>query len=141
MPTRLSLDPNALRAKRKWVQATPAFGGNAPVHHPDALGLAVTFLDERKHVLERGFVGGVAGEHFAGQRQAFGRDDQRHDDLHAVAAFVPAVTEAAGIFFILRHVTFKIGAGQIVEQHVEFRAEEITPAPAQMGEEFVLVFQ
>jgi hypothetical protein len=117
------------------------FGGNAAVHHPDAFGVAVTFLNQLQHVPERGLVSGVAGEHFAGQRQALGRDDQRHDDLHAVAAFVPAVTEAAGIAFVFGHVAFKICRGQVVEQHVELRAKEIAPAPAQMGEEFVLVFQ
>jgi hypothetical protein len=137
----LSLDPNALRAKRKWVQAPPAFGGNAPVHDPDAFGAAVALLDQFQQVAQRGFVGGVAGEPFIGQRQAFGRDHQRHDDLHAIAAFVPAVAEAAGIAFPFGHVAFKIGAGQVVEQHVECRAEQIAPAPAQMGEEFVLGFQ
>jgi hypothetical protein len=109
VPTRLSLDPNALRAKRQWVQAPPAFGGDAPVHDPDAPGLAVTLLNQLEHVPERGFVGGVAGEHFIGQRQSLGRDDQRHDDLHAIAALVPAVTETAGIAFIFGHVALKAG--------------------------------
>ena len=49
------------------------------------------------------------------------------------------VTEAAGIRFVFRHVALEVGAGQVVEQHVELRAEQIAPAPEQMGEEFVLV--
>ena len=52
-----------------------------------------------------------------------------------------AVTEAAGIGFVGGRVAFKIGAGQIVEQHVELRAEEIAPAPAQRGAEGGLVFE
>ena len=99
----------------------------------------MTLLNQLQQVAQRGLVGGVAGEHFISQRQTFGRDDQRHDHLHAVAALVATVTEAAGIGFICGHVAFKIGAGQIVKQHVELRAEEIAPAPTQMGEEFVLV--
>jgi hypothetical protein len=55
--------------------------------------------------------------------------------LHTVRTLVPAVAEAAGIGFILGHVAFKIGAGQVVEQHVELRAKEIAPTLAQMGEE------
>jgi len=115
------------------------FGGDAAVHHPDAFGLAVALLDQPQQVAQRGLVGGVAGEHLVGQRQSFGRDHQRHDDLHAVRTLVPAVTEAAGIGFIRRRVAFKAGAGQVVEQHVELRAEEIAPTLAQMGEERVLV--
>ena len=104
------------------------FGGNAPVHHPDAFGCAVALLNQFQHVPQRGFVGGIAGEHFIGQRQPLGRDDQRHDDLHAVATFVATITEAAGIAFIIRHVALEVGAGQVVEQHVELRAKEIAPA-------------
>ena len=83
----------------------------------------------------------MAGEHLVGQRESLGRDDQRHDDLHAVRALVPAVAEAARIRFILGHVALEVSAGQVVEEHVELRAEEIAPAPAQMGEERVLVFE
>jgi hypothetical protein len=117
------------------------FGRDAAIHHPDALGAAVTFLDTLEHVPQRGLVGGVAGQHLVGQRQALGRDHQGHDHLHAVGAFVPAVTEAAGISFIPGHVTLEIRAGQVVKQHVELCTEEITPALAQMGEEGVLVFE
>ena len=117
----------------------PGLGGDAPVHDPDALGLAVALWDERAPVPQSGFVGGVAGEHLVSQRQSLGRDDQRHDDWHAVAALVPAVAEAAGIGFLVRRVAFAVGAGQVVEEHVELGAEEIAPALAQMGEEGVLV--
>ena len=37
------------------------------------------------------------------------------------------------ILFLLRHVAFKVSRGQVVEQHVELRAEEIAPALAQVG--------
>ena len=50
--------------------------GDAAIHDPDALGLAVLLFDLREEVLERGFVGGVAGQHFVGEREAFGRDDK-----------------------------------------------------------------
>ena len=49
--------------------------------------------DERAPVPQSGLVGGVAGEHLVSQRQSLGRDDQRHDDLHAVAALVSAAGE------------------------------------------------
>src|SRR5205809_114281 len=72
--------------------AKDLFSGNAAVHEPDPIGLAVLALNFFKKVSERGFVGGVAAEHFVSQRQTFRSDDQRYDDLHAVGAFITAVT-------------------------------------------------
>src|SRR5208283_632273 len=43
--------------------------------------------------------------------------------------------------FILGRDALEVGARQIVEQHVELRAEEITPALLQMRKERLLVFQ
>ena len=40
-----------------------------------------------------------------------------------------------------RLLTLEVGAGQVVEQHLELRAEQVAPAGAQMGEERVLVFE
>ncbi len=94
----------------------------------------VLFFDLGEEVLERGFVGGVAGQHFVGEREALGRDDEGDDDLHAVAALVAAVAEAARVGGIDGRITFKIRAGQIVEEHLERRVEEIAPARGEMIE-------
>ena len=107
-------------------------GGDAPVHDPDALGLAVLRLDFFQKPSERGFVAGVAGHHFVGQREAFGTQDHGDDDLTAIGTLVAAV--AALGFGRLFHLALEIGAGQIVEQQVVSGAKEVFPPRLQMRE-------
>src|SRR5260370_41017438 len=71
------------------------FSGNAAVHEPDPIGLAVLGLDFFNKGPQRGFVGGIAAEHLVSQGQALPRDDQFHDALDAVGAFITAGTESA----------------------------------------------
>jgi hypothetical protein len=114
-------------------------GGDAAIHHPDALGRAVAAADGGEHLAQGGLVGGVAGEHLVGEGQAFGRDDEGDDDLHAVAAFIPAVAEAARVGLVVGHVALEVGAGQVVEQDLVAHAEQVAPALAQVGEEVLFV--
>ena len=86
-------------------------------------------------------VRGVARQHFIGEREAIRRDDQCDDHLYAIAAFVTAVAEAAFVVVVVRGRRFKIGAGQVVEQHLEFGAEQIHPALTQMGKQRLFVRQ
>jgi hypothetical protein len=51
-------------------------GRHAAVHHPDPPRLAVLLLDPGEERAQRLAVGGVAGQHLVGQRQALGRDHQ-----------------------------------------------------------------
>ena len=85
---------------------------------------------------------GVAGEHFVGEREALGGDDQGNDHLRAVGAFLAAVAEAflaqPGIGW---RVAFEIRAGQVVEQDFEPCPEEVVPAGPQMLEELASVRQ
>src|SRR5215831_695922 len=111
-----------------WIAGThllkDLFSGNAAVHEPDPIGLAILALDFFKKVSQRGFVGGIAAEHFVSQRQAFRSDDQCDDDLHAVGALITAVAKAALVILGKGRIAFEIGAGQIVKQHVKFRAKQ-----------------
>ncbi len=61
--------------------------------------------------------------------------------MHAVGALVATVAEAAGIVLLGRHGALEIGRGQVVGQHVVAGAEAVAPAPAQVGEAFLLVRQ
>ena len=70
-------------------------GGDAPVHHPGAIGFAVERLDLLQEVLQGGGVGGIAGQDLIGQRKALGGDDQGDHHLHAVRPLVAAVAEFA----------------------------------------------
>ena len=117
------------------------FGRNAPIHHPDAPGLAVELFNLLQKHFERGLVGRVARQHFVRQRKTFRRDHQRDDHLHAVKTFVPAVTKLALVRFRKRRVTFKISARQIVEQHVVGDAKESLPACFEKTEQRLLVLQ
>ena len=81
----------------------------------------------------------AASHDFVAQREALGRDDQRDDNLAAVAALVAAVAVLAQIVWPTVFVGLEVGAGQVVQQHVELRTEEFTPAPHEELEQVVLV--
>ncbi len=109
--------------------------------------LPVLLFDLGQEVLERGLVGGVARQHFVGEGKTLGRNHEGDDDLHAVAALIAAVAEAAQIGGIGGRIAFKIRAGQIVEEHFVLRLEEVAPAGGKVikerrlvGYEFVVAF-
>ena len=108
------------------------FGRNAAIHHPDAVGLAVLGLDLAQHGAQRGLVGSVSRQHLVAERETLRRHDQRNHHLHAVAALVAAVAVAALVGFVVRRRRLEIGAGQVVQQHIEPRPKQILPALAQM---------
>jgi hypothetical protein len=110
-------------------------GGNAPVHDPNALGLAVLFFDALEKVAQRRFVAGVAGHDLVGQRKALRGHHQGNDDLDAIRALVTAVAKLTLVLFILWRIALKIGARQVVEQHLETGIEEVLPAFLQMAKE------
>ncbi len=116
-------------------------GRNAAIHDPDAVGLAVLGFNLAQGVAQRRAVGRVPRQHLIGEREAFGRHDQRNHHLGAVAALVAAVTVAPLVVFIVWQRGFKIGAGQIIEQHLEPGSEQILPALVQMIEQCRLVLQ
>ena len=114
-------------------------GGNAPVHQPDAPGLAVKgfdFLDDLRQGL---FVKDVAVHDFVAHGESLGRDDQRQHDLFAVKAMIAAVAVAG--FLNLPGLALEIGAGQVVEQHVELGSKKVLPSPLQVGEESVAMLE
>jgi hypothetical protein len=48
---------------------------------------------------------------------------------------IAAVTVAALVRFIVRRRRLEMGAGEVVQQHVELRREQILPAHPQMGKQ------
>ena len=122
-------------------------GGDAPVHHPGAIGFAVERLDLLQEVLQGGGVGGIAGQDLIGQRKALGGDDQGDHHLHAVRPLVAAVAEFALALLAPRlspggrRRALEIGAGQVVEQNLEADREEALPTRLQGDEEIRLVSQ
>jgi len=115
-------------------------GRNAAIHHPHAPRLAVLALDLGEERAQRLAVGGVAGQDLISQRQALGRYHERDDELRAIGPLVAAVAMAALAFLRqIGGVDFEIGAGQIVEQHVEGGVEQIAPALGQMREQILFV--
>jgi hypothetical protein len=119
----------------------PLLGRHPAVHQPDAACFAVLPLDARQKSPQRGLVGGVAGQHLVGQRQAFGRHHQSNDNLYAVRPVIARIAKAALVAFRKRRIGFEIGAGQIVEQDVVADVEQIAPARRQVLENRLLVGQ
>jgi len=118
------------------------FGWDAAVHHPNAPRLAVLRLDLGQEAPQRLVVAGVAGHDLAGERQAVRRHDERGHPLRAVRPLIPAVAVATLVALGLRRgVDFEVGAGQVVEQHVEAGVEQVAPAGDQMAEQLLLVGQ
>jgi hypothetical protein len=114
-------------------------GRDTAVHDPNALGLAILLFDLGEEVLQRGLVAGVARQDLVGQGKALRGHDQGDDNLDAIGALVTTVAVLA--FAVLRRLAFEIGAGQIVEQHIEADIEQHPPALLQRGEQRLVVRQ
>ena len=115
-------------------------GRDAAIHHPDASGLAVLRLDLAEEAAQRRLVGGVAGQHFVGKRQAVRRHHQGDHHLRTVRPLVAAIAVAALVAFgHIGGIDLEIGAGQVVEQNVEAGVEQVAPAVDEMAEQRLLV--
>jgi hypothetical protein len=93
------------------------FRGNAAIHHPDAIRLPILGLDGFKKVGQSGFIAGVAGQHFIGQRETLRGHNEGQDDLNAIRSFIPAVSVSA--FSNSGRIGLEVGAGQVVKQDIE----------------------
>jgi len=82
----------------------------------------------------------IAGEDFAGERKAFGGDDEGNDHLHAVAAFIATVAEAAQAGGVFGRVALEIGAGQVVGKDFVFGIKEVDPTLGELVEKGSFVF-
>src|SRR5918996_1283425 len=74
-----------------------------------------------------------------GQWKAIRSHDQGDHHLHAIWTFVAAVTKFS--FTFLGRIRFKIGTGQIVEQHLETHIEQRLPALLEIGKQVLLMGQ
>jgi len=115
------------------------FGGNAPIHRPDPVGLAVLGLDLGQKVLERLLVEGIAGEDLLGQGKTVRGNDRGDDHLDAVGAMVAAVAMLA--LAILGRIALEVGPGEVIEQDLEAGTEEVAPAFLPVEEQGPLVRQ
>ena len=92
-----------------------------------------------RKVAQRRAIGGVAIHHFVRQRKTIGRDHQRDHELQAVGP--PISTVSAFGFRIVFHLTLKVSARQIVEQHFKVGVKQIRPLLSEPHEQILLVFQ
>jgi hypothetical protein len=118
------------------------FRRNTAIHDPHPPGPAVLLLDLGQEHPQRRAIGRVAGQHLVGQRQPVRCHHQRDPHVRTVQPLVAAV--AVPTFVALGHVgsvDLEIGAGEIVEQHVELGIEQVTPACHQVGEQICFVGQ
>ncbi len=115
------------------------FGGDTAVHHPHSPRLAVQRFDLGQEVAQRGLVTGVADQDLVRQRQAVGRHHQGDHHLPAVLLPIAVVPELA--LGDLGALPFEVGAGQVVEQHVELGVEQRPPALGEEPAQRLLVLQ
>lgn len=115
------------------------FGGNAPIHDPDPVGLAVPGLDLGQKILEGLLVEGIAGEDLVGQGKTVRGNDQGDDHLDAGGAMVATVAMLA--LTGLGRIALEVGAGEVIEQDLVASREEVAPALLQVGEQGPLVRQ
>ena len=112
--------------------------GNAPIHHPDPIRLAVQRFDASQKALQRRLIRGVSGHDLVGQRQPIRRDHQRDHHLPAVRPTIPAVT-VLGLRDLFAQ-TLEVGARQVIEENVELRVEQRPPLLHQVPVQCILVF-
>ena len=102
------------------------FAHNATIKNPHPSGTAVFALHGLEHLLKGRHISPVAREDFVGERKTFRGDNQRDNDLLAVR---PVIARVAALGFVdFLGLPFKVGARQIVKQHIESGAEEIFPS-------------
>ena len=115
------------------------FADQTPIQHPQASRLSILLLHQTHDLLKRGDIVAVAGEHFIGDRQPFGRNHQSNAHLFAIRPVIATV--AAGRFEIFLRQSFDVGAGDIVEQELEANAKPVPIARQQMFAERILLRQ
>src|SRR6516164_6934956 len=138
-----SLQPSALMSfefcpGRAHQVASPAlsqpleivFAHHAAVKDPYSPGTTVFALDGFQHLFERAHISPIAIKDFVGKRKTFRDYHQRQDELFAVSSVIARVAVLGSVDFL--GFAFKIGARQIVEQHIKTGAKEIFPALSQM---------
>ena len=115
------------------------FGRDAAVHDPHPLRATVAALDGGEELRQRRLLARVARHCLVGQREPLRRHHQADHHLHAVRALVAAVAKLPQT--LQRRVALEVGAGQVVQQHVEAGVEQRLPALAQEAEELPTVRQ
>ena len=90
--------------------------------------MTITLLDPIQKVAQGGRVGSIARQHLVAQRKALWRDDQADHHLTTVETLVAAIAILALVALLAQRVRLEIGAGQIVEQHIELCPKQFAPA-------------
>ena len=112
------------------------FARHPAIHHPDPAGPAVEPFDVPDHLFQRGRVVAIAGEDFVAQRHAAAAHHQGDVDLLAVRPMIARIAPLR--LRVLLRLTFKVGAGHVVQQQVVVELEQlsraspsgVSPAPA-----------
>src|SRR5258708_27161710 len=104
------------------------FGGNSAIHHPNPIGLAVLCFDFLEESSQGGFVRSIARQNFVSDGEAFGRNHKGYYHLHTVIPFITTVTKFALVLWLESRIALKIGAGQIINQHLKATTKEIFQA-------------
>ncbi len=129
----------------RWISGTHLgqnlFGRNPAIHHPNPFGFPIELFDSFEKTSQGRFIRGVAGHDFICQGKALRGHHQRNNHLHAIGPLVAAVTKFAFVSFTKGRVTFKIRAGQIIQQQFELHSKQILPASPQMFKKLVPVLE
>ena len=110
-------------------------GRDAPVHDPRPPRLAVQAADLLQEELQGLLVRGVPGQDLVRHGKTLRGDNQPDHHLHAVRALVPAVPELALVGGVVGRLDLEVGAGEVIENQVELRPEEIAPPFLKVSED------
>jgi hypothetical protein len=127
----VSFELRARRAHQITGSSSPQaleifFAHNATIKDPHPSSTTVFALHGIEHLLKGGHFSPVAREDFVGERKTFRGDNQRDNDLLAVWPVIARVATLGFVDFL--GLPFKVGARQIVKEHIESGAKEILPS-------------
>ena len=120
-------------------QGQVLFADDAAIEHPHPPRTSVLALHQPHHRFQRGHVGAVALEDLVAERKALRVHDQRNHQLFAVG---PVIARVAALHHrVVFRRALHIAAGQVVEQHIELRREQLPIALLEMPLQRSLVGQ
>ena len=116
-------------------------GWDAPIHDPHPPSLAMQAADLLQEELQGLLVLGVPGKHLVRHGKTIQGNNQPDHHLHTIWTLVTAVSELTFGGGVVGPLDFEVGAGEVVENLIEFCPEEIPPLSLKKSEDLLAMDQ